>query len=445
MRSVYWRFSICALLALGSPGLWALDLVQAYRIAQEQDASIRASRATLAAGRERVDQARAVLLPNVSANVGRNYNDLKTTATNILGLESTTRDDYFSHNKSITLRQPVFHLQRLQQYRQSLTLADEALATHEQDIQDLVVRVGSVYMEALLSQEQLTLVQVQKRQYETLVEAARRAFQNGSGTRTDIDEAQARLDMSVAQELEALQNQKYTRRQLELTLNQEVTDMAPLSVTGFERIRAHEKTLQEWTQEALAANPQARALSARLQAAELEIAKAKANYSPTLEAVVQWSDSGNDNVSRLNARYENRIVGLQLNIPIYQGGYVSSVVRQSVAERERVAETLEALRRDLELKVYKEYRSITEGRLKIQALEQAVRSALMALDSTTKSMAAGVRSQLDVLNADQQLAATRRDLAQARFIYLIARLRLHALVGMEPIDNVVDVNRAFGS
>jgi hypothetical protein len=118
-------------------------------------------------------------------------------------------------------------------------------------------------------------------------------------------------------------------------------------------------------------------------------------------------------------------------------------VRQAVAEKTRVAESLESLRRDLNLRVHKEYRGVTEGLLRIQALEQALRSATQLLDSTQKSQRAGVRTMLDVLNAEQQLVNVNRDLIQARYVYLMSRLRLSSLAGVDAVTSVSEINRAF--
>jgi len=136
-------------------------------------------------------------------------------------------------------------------------------------------------------------------------------------------------------------------------------------------------------------------------------------------------------------------VGIQLVVPIYQGGYVSSQVRQAVAERTRTEEALEATRRDVNLRIHKEYRGVTEGVLKVRALEQALRSAEQLRQSTIKSKQAGFRTTLDILNVEQQLAQVSRDLVQARYLYLMSRLRLSALVGKAPLDALTEVAQAF--
>lgn len=421
----------------------AMNLQEVFQKALEQDATIRASRAALESGLERLPQARSQLLPQVQASMSRNRNDLDTTAPNFLGQETTTNSKYTSFGNSVSLRQPLFNLQRYFQYEQAKDLVLDAQATHQRNVQELVTRVGGAYMEALLTRDQLRLVQSQKQQYTAMVDAARKALAAGSGTRTDIDDAQARLDMAIASELEAKQNVDYTRRQLEILINEQIDRLSVLDIERMSKLPRNLTSLDEWVTLALDRSPEIRSLLARRDAADKEIAKAQSGHAPTLDGVLQWSDSGNENVTRLNSRFVNSAIGVQLVVPLYQGGYVSSQVRQAVAEKTRAEEALEATRRDLGLRVHKEYRGMTEGELKVKALEQAVRSAEQLLLSTQRSRQAGARTTLDVLNAEQQLATASRDLMQARYVALVSRLRLYALSGMEPDQAIAEVASAF--
>ena len=431
--------------SLAASAASSMTLLEAYQMALEQDSTIRASRAALESGRERLPQARSQLLPSVQANLGRNRNNLDTTSPNFLGQETTTNSTYYSYGKTVSLRQPLFNAQRYFQYEQAKDQVADAEATHQRDLQELIVRVGGAYMEALLTEDQLKLVLAQKQQYTTMVDAAQKMLKAGSGTRTDIDDAQARLDMAVASELEARQNREYTHRQLEILVNQPVGDLSALNLSGLANLPTDLPALELWLEQAQANSPEIQALTARVAAADKEISMAKSGHAPMVDGVVQWNDSGNENVTRLNSRFVTTSVGVQLVVPIFQGGYVNSQVRQAVAEKTRMEEALEATRRDLNLRVHKEHRGVTEGVLKVRALEQAVRSTEQLVQSTTKSKLAGVRTTLDILNAEQQLAQAKRDLVQARYLYLMARLRLAALVGKSPLEAITEVAQAFDS
>ena len=417
-----------------------MDLRQIYQAALAQDATIRASRAAADAGRERLPQARAGLMPSVSASVGRNNNNLDTTTPNILGIPTTTNDQYFSDNKTLQLRQPLVNMQRWLQFEQAKFVVDEVEATLDRDLQNLVVRVSGSYFEALMTDEQLELVLAQKSTYTAMLDAAKKGLAAGSGTRTDIDDAQARLDMAVAQELEARQNQDLTRRQLQMLVNAPVGAVAKLNVSALKLEGPQPANLETWTTKAEQNSPEIKALQARLEAARKEVRKAQAGHLPTLDAVAQWSNSGSENTTRINSRFENKTLGLQLNVPIFSGGYVNSTIRQAVAEQTRAEESLEALRRDLGVRVHKEYRGVSEGVMRVRALEQAARSADQMLKSTQMSMKAGSRTQLDVLNAQQQYTMSLRDLAQARYIYLLSKIKLASLAGDDASVSVNEVN-----
>ena len=434
---------VCALVS-AAVATWAqapvMDLKQVYQAALEQDATIRASRATADSGRERLPQARAGLLPQISASAGRNNNNLDTTAPNILGTPVTTNEKYLSDNKTLQLRQPLVNMQRWLQFQQAKSVVEEVEANLDRDLQNLVVRVAGVYFEALMADEQLDLVLAQKKTYTALVDAAKKGLAAGSGTRTDIDDAQSRLDMAAAQELEARQNQDLARRQLQLLVNQPVNQIAKLNVAALQLSAPMPANLDDWTRKAEQASPEIRAMQARLDAARREVSKAQAGHLPTVDAVAQWSNSGSENITRVNSRFENKTIGLQLNIPLYSGGYVNSTIRQAVAEQTRAEESLEALRRDLGVRVHKEFRGVSEGVLRVRALEQAARSAEQMMKSTQMSLTAGSRTQLDVLNAQQQFTLALRDLAQARLVYLLSKVRLASLVGDDAMVSVEQVN-----
>ena len=436
---------LCSLLLSLSGTVLSMDLLQAYQAAQQQDATILASRAAAQAGRERLPQARSQLLPNVAMSVGRNQNNLVNTTPNSLGQEQTSETHYPSLNRTLTVRQPLFRSYLAAQYRQAEAQVQEAEASLAQDEQNLAVRVSGAYFEAMLTHEQLALVLAQRTAYTTQLDAARKSLAAGSGTRTDVDDAQARLDMNAALEIEARQNVSYTLRQLEMLVNQPVDKLATLDVARLELLQPQPNVLQDWIARAETGNPQLQSLRAQVETSRQEVKKAGSGHYPTLDAVAQWSRSESENILNVASRYTNASVGLQLNIPIFSGGYVNSSVRQALAGQEHAEQALEAGRRDLGVRVYKEFRGVTENIPKVRALELALRSADQLVLSSRKSFQAGSRTVIDVLNAEQQRMVVLRDLAQARYMYLIARIRLLALVGAADDEAVAAINRMLKS
>jgi outer membrane protein, protease secretion system len=415
-----------------------LTLAQAYRAALEQDATIRAVRATTDAKRERLPQARSQLLPNVSASAGVNSNHLLALVPSGNGGGPVLNDlTYSSSNRTLSIRQPIFRPYQFADYRQAEAQVADANATLDKETQNVAVRVASAYLEALLAEDQLGLVVAQKAAFTTQLDAARKRFKAGVGVRTDIDDAQAKLDQAMAQELQSRQNVAYTRRELQVLVNAPVDKLAPLDAARLKLLDPNPNRLEDWVARAELTSPEVRSLQAQRDAARADIDKAKAGHLPTLDAVAQWSVARSDTVTTINSRYDTRTIGLQLNVPLFAGGYTTSQVRQSIAALESTEQQLEALRRDLALRVEKQFRGVTEGVAQIRALEQAVRSAETTLESNRKSYEGGVRTLVDVLNAEQQRVGALRDLAQARYLYVLSRIQLQALTG-EPNEPVID-------
>ena len=436
--------TLAGLLAAGSAPAWSLDLMQAYQAALAQDARIRAARAARDSAIERLPQARAQLLPNIAINLGRNKNDIDRTQEDALGRETSFGEGYFSYNQTLQLRQPLFRMPLFAGLRQAGFVVDDAEATLERELQDLGSRVTGAYMEALLAQDALALVLKQKSVTTIQLDAARKSLQAGYGTRTDIDEAQARLDMNTAEELSAHQHVEFTRRQLEILINQPVDSLVTVDAQRLPLLPPEPADVAAWVRMAEESSPEVRALQARLDTARAEIDKARGGHYPTVDAIAQISRSGSENVTSPSSSYTNHLIGLQVNIPLFAGGYVNSSVRQAIAEQVRAEENLEATRRDLAVRVHREHRGITEGVLKVKALQQAVRSAQQLVQSSKRSFEAGSRSTVDVLNAEQQLQSTLRDLAEARYVYLLSRVRLRALVGMDREQSIGEVNGWLG-
>jgi len=426
-------------LLAGAPAQ-ALDLLKSYDLALEQDANYQAARAETAASREILPQARAQLLPNLSSSLSRSKNQTASETPGFLGARSFSSYEYLSSSYALILRQPLYRKYNFAQYRQAQSQVESAEAILDKSLQDLLVRLCGSYFEALMAQDQLGLVLSAKEAYAGQLHAASRMFESGQGTRTDIDDAKARYDMVLAQELEASQNLGHTRRQLQIIVNQPVDVLARLNPERLQLAPPLPANPEEWVTRGVEINGELRALRANIESAAQELEKARAGHMPTVDLVAQRSRSVSENQVTINQFYLTSQVGLQVNIPIYAGGYTSSQVRQAVANLEKHQQHYEARRREVDLQIRKEFQSVAEGVLKVRAQEQAERSADQALFSNQKGYQAGTRTQIDILNAQQQRMNVRRDLAQARYMYLMARVRLQGLVGALDEEEIKLIN-----
>lgn len=405
-----------------------LDLAQAYRLALQNDATIRAATATAEARRERLPQAQSQFWPNVRGSLATYKNDLKSTSPNLFGVPVTSERQYTSSSRALILRQPLFRPLQWADLRQAEAQVEAADATLQSEVQNLAVRVTTAYLQQLATSDDLALALAQKRAYTTAVEAANRRMTAGAGTRTDIDEAQARLDLAVARELQARQNLNFTRQALQVLIGPVHGELAPLSPDRMPLAAPQPAEVQAWIARAEQASPEIRSLMAQREAARQEIAKQEAGHMPTLDLVAQKSISNADNVTRIDTRFNHGNIGVELNVPLFAGGFVVSRVRQARAELERANELLESARRELGLRVHKEFRGASEGVLLVRAMEQAVKSAETTVQSTRRSWEAGGRTQVDVLRAEEERASALRDLGGARYAYLLSRVTLRSLV-----------------
>ncbi len=426
-------FFCCSLTAgisfVGHTFAGVLNLPQAYALALERDATLRAARAGATAANEQLPQAVGQWRPNVSLSASRFYNDLLREPTSTL--TTPTPEQYASYNQTLSLRQPVLRKPLWDNLTQARFRVEDAQAGLDREVQNLSVRLVGAYLENLLSQDQLALVQVQHKLITSQLDAAQKSFAAGSGIRTDIDEAQARLDLNKAQTVEAKLQVEMTLRQLEAIINQPVERLAPLNASHLLGLKLEDRSLSDWIALAEAQSPEIKSMQARLEVARLEIAKAQGAHLPTLDAIAQVMRSGSENVLALNSNYTNRLIGVQLNLPLYSGGLVDSSVRQAVASFEQAQQQLEATRRDLGVRVHREYRGIIEGPLRIKAQEQALVSADQWVISSQRSYQAGNRTVIDVLNAEQQRQVVLRDLMQARYLLFLSKVKLVSLAGLD--------------
>jgi len=406
-----------------------LGLLDAWRLAIDNDPTLRAAGAAASAGRETLPQAMSQLLPNIAAGAARSTNNVNRDALDVLGQTVSSRNHYISKNETLTFRQPIFRQPQWVGMRQARHQVEDAEAMFEREFQNLAVRVASAYFDFMQARDQAQLLESQSEFLQSRLTAASRAITSGTGTRTDLDDAQVRFDLNRAQRLEATQAIQARRRQLQAIVNRPIGDLPSLDPGRLNLGPPMPGTPEAWVLLAIDGSPEMRSARARLEAATEEVRRTQAGHLPTVDAIAQWQRSRNEVITQPQTGYTNASIGIQMNLPLYSGGYTESTVREARAQQVRFSELLEATKLDLGVRVHTEYNAITEGIDRIKALEVAARSADVALDSARKSVLAGVRSSLDVLNAQQQRVQVLSVLAQARYGLLLARVRLLSLVG----------------
>ena len=429
--------SAAVLLCWGNAGNGA-DLMSIYREAQVQDATYAGAKALYIGTQEKLPQARSLLLPNISFGAGAHYNDVNTDYPS--GVFASGRRDFYDYNYGINITQPLYRRQNNATYEQAKVQVRQAETQLSASAQDLMTRVAQGYFDVLLARANLSTIRSQKTAVAEQLEQAKRNFVVGTATITDSREAQARYDLVVAQELVAENDLDVKGRALEQIVGKPVGKLSGLG-TPVTLNPPQPSSMDAWVEQAYQSSLQVANAQQNLEIAAQEVKKADAGHYPTLDAVGSLTDSyANGSAQGIASDVKALVVGVQLNIPLYQGGGISSRVREAVAGQERARQDLEAARRLVALQTRQAYLGVTSGLGQIKALEQAVGSTKLQLDSTKLGQEVGVRTAVDVLNAEQQLAAAQRDLAQAVYSTIVNQLRLKAAVGKLAEADLADVN-----
>jgi protease secretion system outer membrane protein len=271
-----------------------------------------------------------------------------------------------------------------------------------------------------------------------------RMFQKGEGTKTDTLETRAKYDLAEAQVLEARDNLTTARNMLAGIVGQEVTQLEPLA-DNFQVKPMEPANFDAWKTLALDRNAEIAAQRYAVEASRQEINKSRAGHAPRVDLVAAYSKNTSETITTLNQDATVRSVGVQVTVPLYSGGSVNAATRQSVANHEKAKSDLEAKTNQVLVELRKQYNLLQSSISRIDALVKSVGSSDMLIEATRQSIKGGVRINLDLLNAQQQLYAARRDLAQARYNYLLSYLRLRNAAGTLNADDLGMVAGYFGA
>ncbi|MFC0253425.1 TolC family outer membrane protein [Massilia consociata] len=430
------------LLALATGGAGAVSLQQAYEAAIRNDPTFRMRFYENESGKENRILGRAGLLPQVSGSYSYGKNIADQTAPNLFGQMSTQHPRYTSRSSVVQLRQPLFSMDAIARYRQGKVQTAQAEESYEAGIDEVSVRVVSAYLDVLFAQDQLALARVQRDAHLENQKLNQRLFQRGEGTRTDMLETQARLDVAEAALIESQDNLVAARNTLEGVIGMDPGELDRLA-DDFRPLALDPVSFEDWRKLALERNNMLAASRLAVENARLDISRARAGHYPRVDFVAAYSKSDSESLTNLNQRNTNRQLGVQVNIPIYQGGAINASTRQAAAIYGRSQAELDARTNEILVELRKAHSLVTSSGRKIEALVKAVESGKQLMIATEQSIKGGVRINLDLLNAQQQLFASQRDLAQARYSYLVGLMRLRAASGTLQADAVREIAAYF--
>jgi outer membrane protein len=431
------RLAVALAFAAALPSARAADLLTIYRDARVSDPVYQAARQQYAATREKLPQAVAGYLPLVSGTASVFRNEVE---------REIASDQYFTtRTYAVTLSQPVVRVQNwiaISQAEQQLLQSEAVLANAQQD---LALRVAQAYFDVLLARDNVALSESQKAAISEQLAQAKRNFEVGTATIVDTLEAQARYDQATAKEISDKNDLEVKMRALEVLVGTLPPGLVPLA-EPLVLAPPQPNDVEAWVRAASDVSYNIAIARASYEFLRQEVNRQRAAHLPTLDLSGSATRSENPATGVAGVVGPNATTysgGLVLSVPIFSGGLIQSRVREAVANREKAAQDLEGAVRAAAQSVRTNFVAVTNGIAQVVALEQALTSTQSQLESTILGRDVGVRTSVDVLNAQQQVYQTRRDLQQARYNYLLATLRLKAAAGLLTEDDIALVNRTL--
>ncbi|MDP3817189.1 TolC family outer membrane protein [Pseudomonas sp.] len=438
------RLSLALAVAAASSGYaWAeqapasskTDLVTVYQEAANNNADLAAARADYEARREVVPQARAGLLPNLSA--GANLSDSRTQIDSPSVTRSRSGTVYQAN-----LSQPLFRADRWFQLQAAEATDEQAALELSATEQNLILQSAESYFAVLRAQDNLASTKAEEAAFKRQLDQANERFDVGLSDKTDVLEAQAGFDTARA-------NRIIAQRQVEDAF-QALTTLTNRDFAALEGIEHSLPILaptpndaKAWVDTAAAQNLNLQASNHAVDAAEETLRQRKSGHAPTLDAVASYQKGDNDSLGFSNSGtpptfsgdVEQRSIGLQLNIPLYSGGLTSSQVREAYQRVNQSEQLRESLRRQVVQNTRNLHRAVNTDVETVQARKQSIISNQSALEATEIGYQVGTRNIVDVLDAQRQLFGSVRDYNNARYDYILNNLRLKQAAGtLSPAD-----------
>lgn len=441
MRLLVKRLSLFVCCLFSMPAAQAINLIEAYTLARDNDPTFQAAFYAHQAGQEFKALGRSNLLPVITASYSRYKNHADIEFENSL-ISRTEERDYASQTASVQLRQPLINFDGYARYKQGVAqtaLSDQEFAIREQE---LILRVFNRYAAVLYAEDMLGLAKTKRAAYAAQKQANLFMFENGEGTKTDILESQAKFDLAEADIVEAQNILTDARATLNKVLGRKVDEIQPL-IEDFATLPVEPINLEQWESLALKSNLELAAQRHSLEVAEQEVNRSKAAYMPRLDAVMSWNNNVSDTTNTYNQDATVNSIGLQFTLPIYSGGATPARVSQSKANLLKAKAEFDEKANAVLIELQKQFNLVLDSKLRLTALTTAVNSAQLLVTATHKSIKGGTRTNIDVLNAESQLFEAKGDLLLARYNYLQSYLNLKKVVGTLGFDDLQIVAARF--
>ncbi|MGH8500903.1 MAG: TolC family outer membrane protein [Gammaproteobacteria bacterium] len=420
----------------------AEDLLDIYQLAAREDAQLQAAQADFAATGEFRPQALSALLPQV--NLSGQYARQELDSTRTLDGEVDTRSGSFTtEGYTLRLDQAIYDHSLVVQLRQADSSIAQARAELDVIAQALVLRVSEAYFDVLAAQDNLDFAIAEKEAIGRQLEQARERFEVGMIAITDVKEAQAAYDLALAQQVGAENQLAVSREALQVITGQlpgrlrKLRDRIPL-------LTPDPADVDRWVATAVKRNLRLIAAQFATETASLEVDRRRAGHYPTLGLFAEKAENDSGGGVFGATKTDDEIIGLQLNIPIFSGGFVTSSTREASYLFEQAQDLQEQQRREAVRQTRASYLNVIAGISRVRALRQALESNRAAAAAAQAGFEVGTRTSVDVLLALRETFRTQRDLSRARYNYLLNTLRLKQAAGTLTGDDLVKLNGWLG-
>lgn len=432
--------------ALCSSHAFALNLLESYELALKNDPVYRSASKDYEAGVENNPIGRSAILPKVTASYNQNANRATQWGAQYTGGPNVAYNwSYPSNYSYVQLVQPIFSLDAFARWRQGIAQADLSQSKFIFNTQDLLLRVLQAYTDVLFSLDQLQFQTAERDAFYEQFKAAKSLNKNGESSVTDMLEAEAAYQVADAKLVDAKDAVENAKRKLDSMLGEPIESASKLSkLSGnFQFIQLPTTRFEDWKDKAMASNAELKAATSNVEIAKQEYRKNHGAHYPIVNVIGAYSTQTSNTVTSINQTFNQTYVGVQLNMPIYSGGEVNARTNQAYSNYEKAQADYEVTRDKLITELRKQYDLVVSGKQKVQALSSAQESATQLVKAMRKSVMAGDKINVDVLLAEKGLFNTRRDLAQTKYNYLIAYLKLCQLGGSLDVDDFEKVATYF--
>ncbi len=411
-------------------------LLDIYQLALQSDPDLKQVELSYDIAVEMKKQDLSPLLPNIrmSGNITNNAQKRTYEVSQFDGEE-----DYNSQGYSLTLTQSLFRYENNIRYKQADQRIKQTNVELEHAKQSLMIQVAERYFDILAAQDNLRFVAAEKHTIQRQLEQVKNRLEAGLSAITDLYETQARLDSTIALEIEAQNKHQNSLEALRKITNQYHENLAPLN--EIQTLTAPVPlNITHWESVALKNNLEIIALRYNNERLRQDIKKQRAGHYPTLDLILKYSKSNSGGGNFGDSETEDRTVGLQLEIPIYQGGLINSKTQTATQTFNQHQKKLESTIRNVRTQTRKAYLGVMASIARIRALKQAVHSNKQAIEAIQAGYNEGMRTTFDVLQANKELYRTQRDYQRARYDYILNNLKLKQATGHLLLSNLKQVN-----